>query len=77
MPETVDTRTSRLCVAAGGVEVSVTIKTVNLIRHMLLLTDASSLFPPASLDYGSAAVELLFYGIGLPPRRAAPTPKRL
>lgn len=47
----------------GGVDVSYGLKTVNLVRHMLLLTDAREKFPPSNSDYGILFVELLFYSI--------------
>ena len=47
--------------ASGGVVVSSRFLTVNLVRHMLLLTSARDLFPARPLDYAYFAIEEIFY----------------
>ena len=47
--------------ASGGVVVSSRFLTVNLVRHMLLLTSARDLFPARPLDYAYFAIEVIFY----------------
>ena len=44
----------------GGVEVSATFKTFNMVRHMLRLTEAGMMFPATNKDNGSLVAEILF-----------------
>ena len=49
----------------GGVEVAANFKTFNMVRHMLMLTDASKMFPATNKDNGALVAEMLFYLIAI------------
>ena len=50
---------------SGGIEVAATFKTFNMVRHMLMLTEASKDFPATDSDTGSLVCEILFYIIAV------------